>query len=269
VAQQGETAIALLGDGGALAVDLRAPSAPRVRGVIAVPGFSRDAAWTGDTLVIAERFALDRFDANPTVTVDPALSLSIDTGSVLPRVLVVWFATLPPGAIGWNVYRDAGSAAEGQSTAAGVRVNDALLPPLVRAATDEGVLAGTTYRYRLEAFFADGSSRKAAEGAIYVTSNSALGRLYPNPYRPRLGQLLQIPYRVLSVDGGKSIELRVIDLQGKLVRRISTVTALGGGFGSMAWDGRDDHGRLLADGVYFVRLQGPGIDDARQIILLR
>jgi hypothetical protein len=269
VAQQGETAIALLGDGGALAVDLRTPSAPRVRGVIPVPGFSRDAAWSGDTLLIAERFGLERYGADPTVTVEPALSLSVDTGSVLPRVLVVWFATLPPGAIGWNVYRDAGSAAEGQATAGSVRVNDGLLPPLVRAATDEGVLAGTTYRYRLEAFFADGSSRTVAEGVVYVTSNSALGRLYPNPYRPRSGQLLQIPYRVLSIDGGKSIELRVIDLQGRLVRRITTTTAAGGGFGSMTWDGRDDRGRLLADGVYFFRLEGPGIDDARQIILLR
>ncbi|HZI88897.1 MAG TPA: FlgD immunoglobulin-like domain containing protein, partial [Candidatus Polarisedimenticolia bacterium] len=187
----------------------------------------------------------------------------------LPRVQVVWFASLPPGAIGWNLYRDAGSAAEGQVTALGVRVNDELLAPPVRAAVDVGVRSGTTYRYRLDAFFPDGSSVEVAEGSIFVTSNSALGRVYPNPYRPRNGQLLRIPYRVLSVDEGKSIELRVFDPRGRLVRRIAGVTGAGGGFGSLSWDGRDERGRLVADGVYFVSVNGPGIDDARQLILLR
>jgi flagellar hook assembly protein FlgD len=134
---------------------------------------------------------------------------------------------------------------------------------------DDGVPAGATVRYRLEAFFADGSSRKVAEGAISIGANAGLGRVYPNPYRPRNGQALQIPYRVPSADGGKSVGLRVFDSSGRLVRRIDGATPAGGGFGSLTWDGRDDRGRLLADGVYFVRLQGPGIDDARQFILLR
>ena len=269
VAQQGQTGIALLGDGGAMVVDLRTPSAPLVRGMIPVPGFSHDAAWSGDTLLVAESFALERFSVSPTVTVDPALSLSVDPASVLPRVQIVWFASLPPGAIGWNLIRDTGSAAQGQSTASGTRVNESLLGPLVHAFVDDGVQGGTTFRYRLEAFFPDGSSIEAAEGSIYIASNSALGRVYPNPYRPRGGRVLQIPYRVLSIDGGKSIELRVFDLGGRLVRRIQSVTAAGGGFGSLAWDGRDDRGRLAADGVYFIHLSGPGIDDGRQFVLLR
>ena len=269
VERQGQTGIALLGDGGGMAIDLRVPSAPRVRGMIQVPGFSRDAAWAGDTLLIAESFGLERYRASATVSTDPALSLSYDPGSVLGRVDIVWFVPLPPGAIGWNVYRDPGSAFQGQVTAAGVRVNDSLLAGAVHAAVDYGLSGGTTYRYRLEAFFPDGSSLKAAEGSIFIPSNSALGRPYPNPYRPRGGQILQIPYRVLSVDGGKSIQLHVFDANGRLVREIESVTPPGGGFATLSWDGRNDRGRLLADGVYFVKLNGPGIDDARQLILLR
>jgi hypothetical protein len=269
VAQLGETAIVLLGDGGALAVDLRFPSAPLVRGVIQVPGFARDATWIGDTLLIAESFGLERFRATATVVSDPSLGLAVDPASALPRVAITWTVAAPVGAIGWNLYRDSGGAAEGLVGAAGVRVNDSLLDPAVRSALDRSVQAATTYRYRLEAFFPDGSSRKAAEGAIYVGANSTLGRVYPNPYRPRNGQVLNIPYRVLPVDGGKSIELRVYDPSGRLVRRITAITAASGGFASMTWDGRDERGRLLADGVYFVQLNGPGIDDARQLILLR
>jgi flagellar hook capping protein FlgD/LVIVD repeat-containing protein len=269
VAQQGATGLALLGDGGALAIDLTVPAAPRVRGVIQIPGFSRDAVWVGDTLLVAASFALERFYASPVVTADPALWFVLDSGSILPRLLVSWTVPVPPGAIGWNLHRDTGAATDGLSDAVGVRVNDSLLPTAVSAALDATVQAGTTYRYRLEAFFPDGSSRKAADGVIRIGSNSGLGRAYPNPYRPRNGQVLRIPYRVLSIDGGKSIELSVHDPSGRLVRRIRGTTAPGGGFGSMTWDGRDERGRVLADGVYFVKLTGPGIDDARQIILLR
>ncbi|HYQ89487.1 MAG TPA: FlgD immunoglobulin-like domain containing protein [Candidatus Binatia bacterium] len=270
VTQLGQTAIAALGNDGVLAIDLRIPSVPLVRGVIEIPGFSRDAFWANDsTLLVAATFGLERYRAGATVTVDPALSLSQDPSSLLPRVTILWFQTLPPGAIGWNLFRDPGGAAEGLATATGLRVNDSLLGPPVRAAVDDGAPAGATLRYRLEAFFPDGSSRKVAEGAITIGSNARVGRVYPNPYRPRNGLLLQIPYRVPSTDGGKSIRLRVFDSSGRLVRRIPGGTPPGGGFGSLAWDGRDDRGRLLADGVYFVRLQGPGIDDARQFILLR
>ncbi len=269
VAQAGQTAIALLGDGGALAIDLRIPSAPLVRGVIQVPGFSRDAVWVGNTLLIAESFGLERYRASAIVSTDPKLTLSTDPGSLLPRVTIAWTYPLPAGAIGWNVYRDPGVASSGLAVAAGIRVNDSLLGPSVRAAVDDGLLAAATYRYRLEAFFPDGSSLKVAEGSIYTGSNAGLGRAYPNPYRPRNGRVLQIPYRVLPVDGGKSIELRVYDPSGRLVRHVTGVILPGGGFGSLAWDGKDDRGRLLTDGVYFAKLTGPGIDDARQIILLR
>ena len=269
VTQQGLTAVAFLGGGGALAIDLTTPSVPRVRGVIQIPGFSRDGAWSGDTLLVAASLGLERFLASPIIGTDPVLSFAVDVAAVLPHVAVSWTVSPPPGAIGWNLYRDLGSVSSGITSAPGFRVNDSLLGPAARSAIDVAAPGGTQVRYRLEAFFADGSSRKAAEGTLFVVSNSALGRVFPNPYRPRSGQALNIPYRVLTVDGGKSMELRVYDTSGRLARKITAITAAGGGFGSMTWDGRDDRGRLLADGVYFVQLKGPGIDDARQFILLR
>ncbi len=269
VTQQGQTAVALLGDGGVLAIDLTTPSVPRVRGVIQVPGFSRDAFWVGDTLLVAARFGLERFQASPAIGADPVLGFTVDAAAVLPRVTITWTVSPPPGAIGWNLYRDTGSATSGLSSSPGFRVNDSLLGPAARSSIDAAAPGGIPVRYRLEVFFADGSSRKAAEGTLFVGSNSALGRVYPNPYRPRNGQGLNIPYRVLSIDGGKSIELGIYELSGRLVRKITGTTAGGGGYGSVTWDGRDGRGRLLADGVYFARLRGPGIDDARQFILLR
>ena len=269
VAQLGQTAIACLGDGGALAIDIRDWASPRVRGPIAVPGFARDAAWVGDTLLVAASFAMERFRASATVTSDPALSVTIDPGAILPRARVSWSVSAPSGAIGWNVYRDLGTAGQGVGSAIGVRVNDPLLDPSARSVDDTGLKAGTNYRYRLEAFYADGASRKVAEGTAYVPSVAGIGRLYPNPFYPNSGQSLTVPYRVFSADGGKSIRLRVYDVQGRLIRDIASTTPSAGGFGLVVWDGRDDRGRIPADGMYFAAVEGPGIDDSRQLLLLR
>ena len=269
VAQLGQTGVALLGDGGALAIDLRNTAIPGVRGLIQVPGFARDAFWVGDTLLVAAGLGLERFLASAAFVADPSLGFAFDPAAVQPRLTITWSVTAPPGAIGWNLYRETVITAQGMAGTAEYRVNDALLGPAVQAALDGTVQGGQSFRYRLDAFFADGSSRKAAEGVVFIPSNSALGRPYPNPYRPRNGQALYIPYRVLSVDGGRSIVLRVFEMSGRLVRTLSGTTAPGGGFGSMTWDGRDGRGRPLADGVYFLKLVGPGIDDARRLILLR
>ena len=269
VTQMGQTGVALLGDGGALAMDLRVPSAPRVRGLIQVPGFARDAFWVGDTLLVAAGLGLERFLASAAFVADPSLGFAFDPAAVQPRLTITWSVALPAGAIGWNLYRENVTLSKGMAGTAEYRVNDALLGPAARTVQDRTVQGGQSYRYRLDAFFPDGSSRNAAEGVVFIPSNSALGRPYPNPYRPRNGQALYIPYRVLSVDGGRSLVLRVFEMSGRLVRTISATTAPGGGFGSMTWDGRDGRGRPLADGVYFLKLVGPGIDDARRLILLR
>ncbi len=269
VAQLGQTGLALLGGGGALAIDMRDPDVPRTRGVIAVPGFARDAAWVDDTLLVAASFGLERYRASALIGTDPALVAVLDADAVRPRARISWTAPTPPGAIGWDVYRDSESSSQSPVPDLSVRVNESLLGLAARSVLDEALDAGAAYRYRLEAFFPDGSSLKVAEGMLSVHSISGMGRLYPNPYRPRAGQTLTAPYRVLSADGGKPIHLRVYEPSGRLVRDVLGYAPAGGGFGSLAWDGRDSRGRLLADGVYFIHLDGPGIDGARHLVLLR
>jgi hypothetical protein len=117
----------------------------------------------------------------------------------------------------------------------------------------------------LEAFFADGGSRKIAEGSILVSSSARAGRPFPNPYRPSGGDLT-LPY--VAPKGGV-LTLRVHDVSGRLIRSIRTVVAGGGGFGSVIWDGRDGAGRRVPDGFYFLHIEGAGLDDARTITLLR
>jgi hypothetical protein len=264
VARSGSTAALFLGEEGIVAVDVGAPSSPFVRGPIGVPGFARDGIWVGDTLLVAAAFALERFTASAAATV-PALTLQNDVQSARPIVRISWSAVSLAGLVGLNVYRDLGPATQGAAEPAGRRVNPALLPPGATGVVDDSVSAGQMHRYRLEAFFADGGSRKIAEGSILVSSSARAGRPFPNPYRPSGGDLT-LPY--VAPKGGV-LTLRVHDVSGRLIRSIRMVVAGGGGFGSVTWDGRDGAGRRVPDGFYFLHIEGAGLDDARTITLLR
>lgn len=265
LARSGNSAVLFLGEEEALVVDLTNPSAPSIRGPIAVPGFCRDGAWVGDTLLVATGFALERFGVSPAPTTVPALTIEFDPELLRPQARILWTPVVLAGMVGLNIYRDL-LPAQGGAAPAGTLVNESLLSPGATELIDDAVVAGTTCRYRLEAFFADGSATKVAEGSVFIPSNSALGRPYPNPYRPNNGASMTLPFRVVVAGG--TIEVTVHDVSGRLVHRSVQTGPAGGGFGSVAWDGRDDRGRKVPDGVYFVRVRGPGIDDGRHVVLL-
>ncbi len=60
----------------------------------------------------------------------------------------------------------------------------------------------------------------------------------------------------------------VLDVTGRLVRLIEDSTKDGGPH-SVRWDGRDEHGRYAARGVYFVRVTGAGGMGTARVVLLR
>ena len=268
VAHSGNSAILFAGDLGALVVDLANPSSPQLRGPIGVAGSCRDGAWIGDTLLVATGLALERYTVSPAATTVPALTVQYDPGLVAPLANIQWSAVSLPGLVGLNLYRDLMPVPPGTTDPTGTRINGALLPASATGTTDAALTPGATYRYRLEAFLADGSEIKVAEGSLFVPSTGDVGRAYPNPYTPQTGLLLTIPFRVIGGTGG-SIDVTVHDVSGRLVFRTAVAAPAGGGFGSVSWDGRDARGRPAATGVYFVRINGLGIDDARQIVLVR
>ena len=73
---------------------------------------------------------------------------------------------------------------------------------------------------------------------------------YPNPTR----RMTDIRY-LISVMGNHTPTLRIYDAAGRLVRDLSTQLSVIGYPSSVIWNGCDDLGRRLAQGVYFVRLE--------------
>ena len=89
----------------------------------------------------------------------------------------------------------------------------------------------------------------------------ALSESVPNPVRGQASLAFTVPR-----SGAAS--LRVYDLRGRCV-----ATLLDGhveaGPTMLVWPGRDDEGRQLADGVYFLRLEQSGRSLTRKILLVR
>jgi hypothetical protein len=90
---------------------------------------------------------------------------------------------------------------------------------------------------------------------VETTPPVASFRIAPNPIRGSA--------RIESPGGGR---INVYDLRG---RRVRTVLESHSGAVRAEWNGTDDRGRLLASGVYFIRLEGPGTPQVRRFVITR
>ena len=89
----------------------------------------------------------------------------------------------------------------------------------------------------------------------------SLGQNYPNPFNP--GTTIQF-----SLSRSGEIELTIHNITGQKVATLADGLWEAGTY-SVRWDGRDDHGREQASGVYLYRLTNDEQVETRKLILLR
>jgi uncharacterized repeat protein (TIGR02543 family) len=94
-----------------------------------------------------------------------------------------------------------------------------------------------------------------------MPTTTFLGNSFPNPCggNTTIAFGLHVPNRV---------ELRVYDLQGRVVRNLMSGTQTAG-FKRVVWDGRDNGNREVGAGCYFVRMQTPQKTFEQRILVLR
>ena len=69
---------------------------------------------------------------------------------------------------------------------------------------------------------------------------------------------------------GVRADIRIYDLSGRLTRTLGTGIVGGGGVQTLAWDGCDDRGDRVAEGIYLVRMMAGSMPPAtRRLALLR
>lgn len=87
-------------------------------------------------------------------------------------------------------------------------------------------------------------------------------RAAPNPFNP--STLLGV-----SLPEAGVVDLHVFDVAGRRVRTLIGGKTMPRGSHEILWDGRDDDGRLLASGVYVIRMDTEGRSLARRVTLLK
>ena len=91
---------------------------------------------------------------------------------------------------------------------------------------------------------------------------AALGPNVPNPFNPSTEISFTLPRRA-------RVRLGVFDLAGRLVKRLVANQPREAGEHRVTWDGRDDHGRAVASGVYLYRMQTDEFERVRKMTLLK
>ncbi|MEQ1832189.1 MAG: FlgD immunoglobulin-like domain containing protein [Candidatus Eisenbacteria bacterium] len=118
--------------------------------------------------------------------------------------------------------------------------------------TDDAVTPGATYYYRFDLRTPAGAAVSFGPYEIVVPQSPLAVAVSPNPSNARARITLTLPGSARR-DGVLHAEARVLDLQGRTVRRLYA-GPLARGTTSLAWDGRDEAGAAVGAGLYFVRL---------------
>ena len=86
---------------------------------------------------------------------------------------------------------------------------------------------------------------------------------YPNPFNP----ITTISFEIPGVESER-VDLSILDLRGRLVRRLVANEVLPPGPHSYTWKGRNDRGEVLAGGVYLLQLATPtGVTTSKAVLV--
>jgi hypothetical protein len=84
----------------------------------------------------------------------------------------------------------------------------------------------------------------------------------PNPFNPST----TIRYSLLETG---RVRISIFDPRGRLVRSLVDGVQIGPRWHSVVWDGRSESGIASSAGVYFARLDAPGVSATRRLVLVK
>jgi len=99
--------------------------------------------------------------------------------------------------------------------------------------------------------------------------------VYPNPFRQKTDirwqiadSRLQIINRQLSVISNQpSVSLKIYDVTGRLIRQWDYETMRQGD--QITWDGKNDSGKPLSEGIYFLHIKEENLNAIKKIIMVK
>ncbi|MCB1182198.1 T9SS type A sorting domain-containing protein [bacterium] len=195
----------------------------------------------------------------------PGMPLALSASWVAPDGLLAW----SPGTVsvpdlqGYRLYRSATPGfVPGPATFIGTTTDTTFVDP---------ALAGGDWYYRVTARdIHDNESEPSNEAQLLAASGVGddalpaafrLAAAVPNPFNP--STLVRFS---LAQDGPAAVD--VLDLQGRHVRTL-VAGAMSAGEQTVRWDGRDDAGRGVSSGAYFIRLRAGDRIATRKVTLMK
>jgi flagellar hook assembly protein FlgD len=92
--------------------------------------------------------------------------------------------------------------------------------------------------------------------------------VYPNPFTHNIKISFSVGHNAKGIEQRvEGTELKIYDATGRLIKSFSHVTNQI--FDQVVWDGRDDAGKKLPSGVYFLKFQAGDYTATEKLILLR
>jgi len=175
-------------------------------------------------------------------------------------VVLAWELSSPFGGMGFVVSRSL--AGSNEDRVLGISVET--LTESSFSATDNTALPGETYDYVVEA-----KMNTTTRWPLFVSNGVrmpqvpyALHPCVPNPFNP----MTTIKY---DLQEAETIDLRVYDISGRLVRVLVGGVGTLAGQHEVAWNGQDDYGQTVAAGIYFYRFQAGAFNETRRMTLLK
>ena len=132
------------------------------------------------------------------------------------------------------------------------------------ACRDESVKEGTAYRYRIGLRGADNSPRYLFETEEIAMPDLPLTLFqnHPNPFNPSTTIRFYLPEAA-------TVSLKVYAVDGRLVATLMSGERQERGHQSVAWNGRNSRGEVVASGAYFYRLCAGEKTQSKKLIVLR
>jgi sugar lactone lactonase YvrE len=106
-----------------------------------------------------------------------------------------------------------------------------------------------------------GEGQISVEEPKVIPEGFALSQNYPNPFNPSTKFTYSLPK-------ASDVKVVVYDLFGREIKTLVNETKEAGTY-NIAWDGKDNHNRQVATGVYFYKMQAAGFEKTMKMMLVK
>ena len=117
--------------------------------------------------------------------------------------------------------------------------------------------------FNAKKFYFDSLMTKVKEtDKLKLPTEKLILQVYPNPFCGEIHIRMQIP------DNIQRISLKIYDIAGKLVKQFNQITNCQSS-NQVVWNGTDDDGKTVANGIYFVVLENGSKRLTEKLIVMR